>query len=255
VPLGDKAIHPGVREIIIDSSRRFVPAGKTVEVIVSVTDPGKLLDTSRDNRIGIRSGISVFDTEYTEKKALSSGYLKFLQAQIDIASAMGEKAIAILFDDYGLKTSKRTLGFKDDAIIIARSHVADVVKYCVKKEIRKVAIIGSVEDILRITGGSLDAGKKPSDEPIETLKTILRECSKDTAPLFMVTMAPTVEDAAMGLMNLGQTRLLDEAANRASATITKKFGSCIEVSTVIVMRSGHVMAACRNTANKKRFSN
>jgi cobalt-precorrin-5B (C1)-methyltransferase len=178
-----------------------------------------------------------------------------LQAQIDIAAAMGEKAIAVLFDDYGATASKRTLGFSDDSIIVARSHAADVIKYCVKKEIKKVVIIGSAGDILRIVGGSLNAGKESPEEPIETLKRILRECSKDTAPLFMVTMAPTVEDAATGLMNIGQTKLLDEVANHASEMIVNKLGSSIEVGTVIVMRSGHVMAACRNAANNKRLSN
>jgi cobalt-precorrin-5B (C1)-methyltransferase len=250
VPVGDKAIHPGVRDIIVDSSRRFVPLGKSVEIIVSIADSGKFLDTSREDRIGIRSGISVFDTEYTEKKALSSGYLKFLQAQIDIAAAVGEKTVAVLFDDYGLKASKRTFGFSDDSIIVARSHMADVVEYCVKKGIGKVVIVGGAGDILRIVGGSLSAGKELPEEPIETLKRILRECSKDAAPLFMVTMAPTVEDAAIGLTNIGQTKLLDEVANRASEATAKKFGSSIEVGTVIVMRSGHVLAACRNAAKK-----
>jgi cobalt-precorrin-5B (C1)-methyltransferase len=255
VPVGDKAIHPNVRDIIIDSSKHFVPLGKSVEVIVSITDSGKFIDTSKESRIGIRSGISVFDTECTEIKALKSGYLKYLQAQIDIAAATGEKALAVLFDDYGVMASKRTLGFTDDAIIVARSHVADAVKYCVKKEIKKVVIIGGAGDILQIIGGSLNGGKEIPEEPIETLKRVLRECSKDAAPLFMVTMAPTVEDAATGLMNIGQTKLLDEVANRATKAAGKKFGSSIEIGTVVVMRSGHVLAACRNAVNKKRFTN
>jgi cobalamin biosynthesis protein CbiD len=128
------------------------------------------------------------------------------------------------------------------------------VKYCAKKEIKKVVIIGGASDILQIIGGSLNGGKETPEEPIETLKRVLRECSKDAAPLFMVTMAPTVEDAATGLMNIGQTKLLDEVANRATETV-KKLGSSIEIGTVVVMRSGHVLAVCRNAVNKKRSTN
>jgi cobalt-precorrin-5B (C1)-methyltransferase len=242
VPVGRHALHPQNKEIIRRNASVHIPPGKTVEVHMSIPCGEKLAERTSDLRLGIKGGISLFETAGTVRPALNSGSLRLMMAQVDIAAATGFKTLAVSLDDIGVKAAGGSLRFEEDAVISVNECMGETLGYCVKKGIEEIVIIGCLAEILLIAGGGIDIKQSGEKEPAEVMKRIMREHTKDLAPLFLVMMAESVEDAASGLIRMGQTKLLDEVAGYATQKVKSEIDSSIEIGTVITCRSGHVLA-------------
>ncbi len=87
VPVGNAAINPTPRRMIIDSLRPFLPSGKGAKVTIHAPDGEKIAAKTFNSRLGITGGISILGTSGIVRPMSSDALVASICCEIDMLAA------------------------------------------------------------------------------------------------------------------------------------------------------------------------
>src|SRR3989338_3297908 len=93
--VGEYAINPTPRKMIIKEVTPYLSKNKGMEVIVSVPEGKKIARSTFNSRLGIVGGISIIGTTGIVEPRSTDAYRKSLSLQIDVLKAAGFKNITL----------------------------------------------------------------------------------------------------------------------------------------------------------------
>ncbi|HCG99270.1 MAG TPA: hypothetical protein DE036_05600 [Actinobacteria bacterium] len=149
----------------------------------------------------------------------------------------------------GAKAAESRLKFPPDAIIQMSNFVGYMLDYCVKAGVERVVLLGHIGKLVKVAAGHFDTHSGKTDDPVEIMKRLIRNQTKDIAPMTYMIKVNTAEDAALGLSKLGYSRMLDKIAEAASAQARAYVDGNLEIGTAITVLSGEIVAS--DSASRK----
>jgi len=242
VQVGEPAINPVPRKMIMENVSGVLPEGEGVEVTICAPEGVERAKKTMNAKLGVIGGISILGTTGIVRPMSLSSLIASLLPQVDIASALGYKTVALVPGNMGEKVAKNKLKFPEDAVIQMSNFVGDMLEYCAKKGIERVLLLGHIGKMAKVAGGFFDTHSGKTDDPVEIMKRLIRGYTKDTAPMMFLLRVNTAEEAAVGLSEMGQSRLLDKIAEEVTARAVERIGGRIEIGTAITVLSGDIVA-------------
>lgn len=169
VGVGEYAINPVPREMIVKELSRYLPKDRGLEVVISAPRGEELAKHTFNPRLGIVGGISIIGTTGIVEPKSTDAYRTSLSLQLDVLKAEGHQKAILVLGYVGEKFAKEVLKLDDDSIIKIGDHVGFMLKECVKKKIKEVFLIGHIGKLVKIAKGQFNTHSKYGDNRIETI--------------------------------------------------------------------------------------
>jgi len=235
VPVGEHAINPIPREMILREVSRLLPGGRGAEVTITVPEGEALAEKTFNPRLGIKGGISIIGTTGIVEPKSINAYTTSLSLQLDVLRAQGTEKVTLVLGYVGERFCKNILHLPEDSVIKIGDHVGYMLDQCGEKGFKEVLLAGHIGKLVKVAGGQFNTHFRFGDRRIETIADHVRRCGADQETIEIILRETTAEATIdllreRGLMNVFDS-IAKEVALRVKHRVAEKFGiRCILLS-------------------------
>ena len=194
IPVGEYAINPGPRKMIVKNLRDKIPDGKTAKVTISIPEGVEIARKTMNPKLGIVGGISVLGTTGIARSMSSDAYKNSIVTQIDVAIASGIEDLVFVPGNIGEKLAIKDLGIAKEQIIQTGNFVGFMFEEAEKRGVKKFTYFGHMGKLIKVAGGIFDTKHTVADGRREIMVTHAALCGADRKSLERLFNSKTTDD-------------------------------------------------------------
>lgn len=219
IPIGDYAINPVPRRMIIRNLSDKVPEGKIAKVTISIPEGEKIAKKTMNPKLGIVGGISVLGTTGIARSMSSEAYKNSIVTQIDVAIASDIEKLVFVPGNIGEKLALKKLQVTKDQIIQTGNYVGFMFEEAEKRGIRQFTFFGHIGKLIKVAGGIFNTKHAVADGRREIMVTHAALCGADRNDLERLYDSKTTDDMMDILNEIG---LSVEVSNSIASAIHER---------------------------------
>ncbi len=229
VPVGEPAINPTPREMIIKGLRQaWAVSGQSgralaAEVTVAVADGEKLARHTLNPRLGIMGGLSILGTTGLVKPYSHEAYTSTIESGLSVAQALGLREVVLTT---GGKSEKQAMKMRPDLPEPAFIQIADYYGFALGEVKRRgFARLGLVSFFGKAVKQARDLDNthaRVSPMDLASLAGWLTEAGADKDLADEITLANTARHALEILRAHNSMSLVAEVGRRMTACVTRR---------------------------------
>lgn len=216
IPVGDYAINPGPRRMIVKNLSDKIPEGKIAKVTVSIPEGKKIAKKTMNPKLGIIDGISVLGTTGIARSMSSDAYKNSIVTQLDVALASNIEELVFVPGNIGEKLALKQLGVTKEQIVQTGNFVGFMFEEAEKRGITKFTFFGHMGKLIKVAGGIFDTKHAVADGRREIMVTHAALCGADRQHLQKLFDSKTTDDM-MDILN--EINLSVEVSNSIASAI------------------------------------
>ncbi len=243
VPVGEYAINPIPREMILREVFRLLPEDQGLEVIISVPDGEALAERTFNPRLGIIGGISILGTTGIVVPRSFDAYKTSLSLQLDVLKATGYSKVTLVLGYVGERFCKKSLRLPDDSIIKIGDHVGFMLEQCEKKGIKEVLLIGHIGKLVKVASGQFNTHYRFGDRRIETIAHHALRCGASQEITEEILQKTTAEATISILKENGLMRVFDDIAREVVLRAKNLVGGKLKIHCILLSLEGEVLGS------------
>lgn len=216
IPVGDYAINPGPRRMIVKNLSDRIPEGKVAKVTISIPEGKTIAKKTMNPKLGIIDGISVLGTTGIARSMSSDAYKNSIVTQLDVAMASGIKDLVFVPGNIGEKLALQNLGVTKEQIVQTGNFVGFMFEEAEKRGITKFTFFGHIGKLIKVAGGIFDTKHAVADGRREIMVTHAALCGADRQHLQNLFDSKTTDDM-MDILN--EINLSVEVSNSIASAI------------------------------------
>ena len=194
IPVGEYAINPGPRKMIVKNLCDKIPDGKTAKVTISIPEGVEIARKTMNPKLGIVGGISVLGTTGIARSMSSDAYKNSIVTQIDVAIASGIEDLVFVPGNIGEKLAIKDLGISKEQIIQTGNFVGFMFEEAEKRGVKKFTYFGHMGKLIKVAGGIFDTKHAVADGRCEIMVTHAALCGADRKSLERLFNSKTTDD-------------------------------------------------------------
>lgn len=232
VAVGEAAINPVPKEMIINEVASVLPSGRGVKVIIEVPQGEEVAEKTFNPNLGIIGGISILGTTGIVEPMSEKAYRESLALELKQAVALGKKRIVLVFGNYGSEMAKK-LGFPSDEIVRMSNFVGYMLKECSQLEIKEIVILGHLGKLGKVAGGIFQTHHSIADGRREIIAayTAIVGGSKDL--IRRIIFSNTSEEAVELLLEANLDQVFPLLAERVVVRVREYLKTELSVKSII----------------------
>lgn len=219
IPVGDYAINPGPRRMIVRNLEDKIPEGKVAKVTISIPEGVEIARKTMNPKLGIVGGISVLGTTGIARSMSSDAYKNSIVTQIDVAIASGIEDLVFVPGNIGEKLAIKDLGIDKEQIIQTGNFVGFMFEEAEKRGVKKFTYFGHMGKLIKVAGGIFDTKHAVADGRREIMVTHAALCGADRKSLQKLFDSKTTDDM-MDILN--DINLSTEVSNSIASAIHER---------------------------------
>lgn len=187
IPVGDYAINPVPRSMIIKNLSDKIPEGKIAKVTISIPEGKKIAKKTMNPKLGIVGGISVLGTTGIARSMSSEAYKNSIVTQLDVALASDIGDLVFVPGNIGEKLALKKLNITKEQIVQTGNYVGFMFEEAEKRGIHKFTFFGHIGKLIKVAGGIFNTKHAVADGRREIMVThaaLCGVCQKDIRRLF-----------------------------------------------------------------------
>ncbi|PWW32084.1 cobalt-precorrin 5B C1-methyltransferase [Cytobacillus oceanisediminis] len=157
VPVGEAAINPVPRKMILESAQEVLDefqVSRGISIIISVPEGEEIAKKTLNGRLGIIGGISILGTRGTVIPFSTSAYKASIVSAINVAKVNGCHHVVITTGGRSEKFAmKQYPSLPEDAFIEMGDFVGFTLKQCKRAGIKRVSMVGMMGKFSKIAQG------------------------------------------------------------------------------------------------------
>ncbi len=240
VPVGDAAINPTPREMIISNLSKNLPKGMGADVIISVPEGKELAKRTLNSRLGIVDGISILGTTGFARSMNLKSYKTSYRCQIDVAVAEGYSELVFVPGNIGEAIARKILNVEDDQLIQMGNFVGYMLSEAEKVNIKKITLLGHAGKLIKISAGIFNTKHSVADGRREIIAVHAALVGADKGIVKEIFESNTTEEM---IDILKKASIVNNVFNSIAATIkdicTDRFK--IDFDVIIVNMEGQIL--------------
>ena len=194
IPVGDYAINPVPRSMIVKNLSDKIPEGKIAKVTISIPEGEEIAKKTMNPKLGIIGGISVLGTTGIARSMSSEAYKNSIVTQLDVAIASGIKDLVFVPGNIGEKLALKDLGVSKEQIVQTGNFVGFMFEEAEKRGITKFTYFGHMGKLIKVAGGIFDTKHAVADGRREIMVTHAALCGADKVHLQRLFDSKTTDD-------------------------------------------------------------
>ena len=219
IPVGEYAINPVPRQMIIKNLEDKIPEDKVAKVTISIPEGVEIAKKTMNPKLGIVGGISVLGTTGIARSMSSEAYKNSIVTQIDVAIASGIDDLIFVPGNIGEKLALKNLDIAKEQIIQTGNFVGFMFEEAEKRGITKFTYFGHMGKLIKVAGGIFDTKHAVADGRREVMVTHAALCGADRESLQKLYDSKTTDDMMDILDEIG---LSVEVSNSIASAIHER---------------------------------
>ena len=203
IPVGEYAINPVPRSMIIRNLEEKVPEGKVAKVTISIPEGVEIARKTMNPKLGIVGGISVLGTTGIARSMSSDAYKNSIVTQIDVALASKINDLVFVPGNIGEKLALKKLDVDKEQIIQTGNFVGFMFEEAEKRGVKKFTYFGHMGKLIKVAGGIFDTKHAVADGRREIMVTHAALCGADRESLQKLYDSKTTDDMMDILDDIG----------------------------------------------------
>lgn len=241
IGVGEWAINPTPRKMIMNEASKFLPDDKGLEVTISVPGGEELAKKTYNPRLGIVGGISIIGTTgIVEPKSLDA-YKASLALELNVFAAQGSKRVVFVLGYVGEKYCRDVLRLESDSVIKIGDHVGFMLEEAAKRNIKEALLIGHIGKLIKVAGGQFNTHSKFGDNRIDAIAGYARACGADKKTTEEISRQTTAEAATEILRKNGLMKVCERITQDVSANSGEFVKNKIRIDCVLLSLEGKVL--------------
>ncbi|MEM2081681.1 MAG: cobalt-precorrin-5B (C(1))-methyltransferase CbiD [Candidatus Bathyarchaeia archaeon] len=247
VPVGESAINPVPRSMIIAAVKEALPNGKGAEVVISVPEGEKVAKKTLNAKLGVIGGISILGTTGVVKPLSLEACRRSLVPQIDVALAKGYDHVFLVPGNIGERITKKLFNVPDEAIIQTGDFMGYMLDKAVKKGVKEITLLGHPGKLVKLAAGIFNTHHKVADARGEVIAAYAAAVGADSQLVNKILASNTTEEA---IVLLKQANLLkqtfDKIAEKVASRVMERVKNKIKVNVILVSMEGAILGTWGN---------
>lgn len=241
LPVGEYAINPTPRKMIMKEISEIFPGEKGLEVIISVPDGEALARRTFNPNLGIVGGISIIGTTGIVEPKSVDAYKTSLALQLDLLKASGESKAILVLGYVGESFCKQVLGLSDNSFIKIGDHVGFMLEQCVKKGFEEALLIGHIGKLVKVAGGQFDTHFRHGDRRLETIAHYATLHGASPEMVQAILQEKTAEATIPILKEAGLEKVWQDIAREVILRTKDLAGRNLKIHCILLSLEGRVL--------------
>ena len=219
IPVGDYAINPVPRSMIVRNLEDKIPEGKVAKVTISIPEGETIAKKTMNPKLGIVGGISILGTTGIARSMSSEAYKNSIVTQIDVAIASEIEDLIFVPGNIGEKLALKKLDVTKEQIIQTGNYVGFMFEEAKKRGIDEFTFFGHMGKLIKVAGGIFNTKHAVADGRREIMVAHAAICGADRQSLQKLYDSKTTDD----MMNiLNEINLSVEVSNSIASAIHER---------------------------------
>lgn len=232
--IGEKAINPIAKQMIIDAVREVVKDGVKITIIVPRGE--ELAKKTMNPEVGIEGGISILGTTGIEYPVSDEDYLEHIRTEMCVIKASGSKKVVLAPGNTSFEYARKMYG---DVVVKIGDRVGDSIKLAKEEGFSHVVIVSLPGKIVKVSAGILNTHNKFGDARIESIVYSGVLAGLPLEKLRRVAESLTVSEALEMLTLEERKKVMQVVAKRVISRLSK---FDVKLGVVIISDKGEVLA-------------
>jgi len=244
VKVGEWAINPVPREMILQEASRFLHKHKGFEITISVPGGKELAKRTYNPKLGIVGGISIIGTTgIVEPKSLDA-YRASLALELNVLiKARGAKRVVLVLGHVGEKYAKGALKLKSNSIIKIGDHVGFMLKECAGKGVKNILLIGHIGKLVKVANGQFNTHCGFGDNRVNSIARYAKLCGAREGAIEDILNQTTAE-ATIGILNkAGLMNVFKKIAQETAAKAGEFVNNKVKIDCILLSLEGKVLGS------------
>ena len=240
IPVGEYAINPGPRKMILKNLEDKVPDGKMVKVTISIPEGKAIAKKTMNPKLGIVGGISVLGTTGIARSMSSDAYKNSIITQLDVALASNIDDLVFVPGNIGEKLALKNLDITKEQIVQTGNFVGFMFEEAEKRGIKEFTFFGHMGKLIKVAGGIFDTKHAVADGRREIMVTHAALCGVDREHLQRLFDSKTTDDMMSILDELGvSVEVSNSIANAIRDRCKQRFD--LDLNVILVDMEGNYL--------------
>ena len=240
IPVGDYAINPVPRRMIVENLKDIVPDGKIAKVTISIPEGEKIAKKTMNPKLGIVGGISVLGTTGIARSMSSEAYKNSIVTQLDVALASDIENLVFVPGNIGEKLALKNLGVTKQQIVQTGNYVGFMFEEAEKRGIKEFTFFGHMGKLIKIAGGLFNTKHAVADGRREIMVCHAALCGAGTKDLKRLFDSKTTDDMMDILDELNiSVEVSNSIANAIHERCKQRFD--LELKVILVDMEGNYL--------------
>lgn len=200
IPVGDYAINPVPRRMIVKNISDKIPGGKIAKVTISIPEGEKIAKKTMNPKLGIVGGISVLGTTGIARSMSSDAYKNSIVTQLDVALASDIENLVFVPGNIGEKLALERLDVSKEQIVQTGNFVGFMFEEAEKRGIKEFTFFGHMGKLIKVAGGIFDTKHAVADGRREIMVAHAALCGVGRDDLQRLFDSKTTDDM-MDILN------------------------------------------------------
>ena len=219
IPVGDYAINPVPRSMIVKNLKDRIPDGKIAKVTISIPEGEEIAKKTMNPKLGIVGGISVLGTTGIARSMSSEAYKNSIVTQIDVAIASNIENLIFVPGNIGEKLALKNLDVAKEQIIQTGNYVGFMFEEAEKRGITEFTFFGHMGKLIKVAGGIFNTKHAVADGRREIMVTHAALCGAKQEDLQRLFESKTTDDM-MDILN--ELNISVEVSNSIAQAIKER---------------------------------
>lgn len=240
IPVGEYAINPVPRQMIVKNLKDKIPDGKVAKVTISIPEGVEIARKTMNPKLGIVGGISVLGTTGIARSMSSDAYKNSIVTQIDVAIASDIKDLVFVPGNIGEKLALKNLDITKEQIIQTGNYVGFMFEEAEKRGITHFTFFGHMGKLIKVAGGIFNTKHAVADGRREIMVTHAALCGADKQSLQKLYESKTTDDMMDILDELNiSTDVSNSIADAIHERCLQRFG--LDLNVILVDMEGNYL--------------
>lgn len=219
IPVGDYAINPVPRSMIVKNLQDKIPKDKVAKVTISIPDGEDIARKTMNPKLGIVGGISILGTTGIARSMSSDAYKNSIVTQIDVALASNIDDLVFVPGNIGEKLALKKLDVSKEQIVQTGNYVGFMFEEAEKRGIKKFTFFGHMGKLIKVAGGIFNTKHAVADGRRDIMVCHAAICGADRQALQRLYDSKTTDDM-MDILN--EIDLSVEVSNSIASAIHER---------------------------------
>lgn len=235
VEVGQPAINPKPREMILENVREVVPKEQGIRLILSVPEGEEIAKKTYNPRLGILGGISILGTSGIVEPMSEDAIMGTIYLELRGKRALGAERAILVPGNYGESFMCREFGYSSDEIIKISNYVGFSLKACVELGYKEVLLAGHAGKMVKVAGGIWNTHSSICDSRMEILTAYLALLGMARGGLEKIMNAITTEEAIQVIRTENETfmKVFQTLANKGEEKAEIYSGNNLKVGIIL----------------------
>lgn len=167
VNMGEPAINPIPRAMILEALEDFLAPGRGLEVVISIPGGAELAKKTFNPRLGIVGGLSILGTTGIVEPMSEEAFKDSLALELKMLPPPKRSFLVLVPGNHGKKTAAEQLRLPRERIIKMSNFVGFMLDQCREYGVKKVLLVGHISKLFKVAGGIFHTHSRVADARFE----------------------------------------------------------------------------------------